>query len=108
LLDGIRLAADDLNLALSTEVCAVPNPSAGAKEIRFFVLAKEAGSMSLKVYKESGTVMASLEASVARPAYQKLAWNASAVEPGIYLYQATLTGQSGKIIKYPIRKVQIT
>jgi hypothetical protein len=108
LMEGIQVKEGESHLALSTEVCAVPNPSAGAKEIRFYVLAKEAGSLSLKIYKESGTVVATLEAQAQRVGYLKLAWEASQAEPGIYLYQATLNASGGKILKYPIRKVQIT
>ena len=43
-----------------------------------------------------------------RPAFLKLAWDLSKVQPGTYLYQATLAGSSGKVQKYPIRKTQIT
>jgi hypothetical protein len=95
-------------LALSAEICSLPNPSQGAKELRFFVLAKEAGTLGLKIYTESGTVVASLEAQAARPATLKLPWDCSQVQPGVYLYQATLTGAMGKVQKYPIRKTQIT
>lgn len=108
LFDAVQVSEGSSTLALSTEICSLPNPSHGAKEVRFYVLAKEPGSLGLKIYTESGTVIASLEAQASRPSYQKLAWDVSRIEPGIYLYQATLSGSSGKIQKYPIRKTQIT
>jgi hypothetical protein len=108
LVDGVRLDGGVGTLNLSAEVTAWPTPSAGAAQIRFAVLAREAGQLTLRLYNESGQSLGQLEGSAARPGYAKLAWDCSQVPPGMVLWQATLTGAGGKVVKYPIRKLQIS
>jgi hypothetical protein len=108
LMDAVAVREGETSLNLSSEICSLPNPSAGARELRFYVLAKEPGTLGLKIYTESGTVVATLEAGAARPGFQKLAWSVGEAAPGTYLFQATLAAAGGKVLKYPIRKTQIT
>ncbi len=106
-IEGVRVGKGGMRLSLSTELCSLQNFSLSPGEILFYVLAREAGSMSLKIYKESGTVVATIEAEIKAPVYQKLSWTPGPGESGNYLYQAVLSGGSGKVWKYPIRKIQV-
>ena len=108
LLEGIKLEGGAATLNLSSEVCAWPAPTQGAAQVRFAVLAKEAGQLSIKLYTESGQALGQVDGQAARPGFAKLAWDCSQAQAGMLLWQATLTGAEGKVVKYPIRKLQIT
>jgi len=108
LLEGIRLEGGASTLNLSSEVCAWPSPTQGAAQVRFAVLAKEPGQVSVKVYTEAGQALAQVEGAAPRPGYAKLAWDCTQAPAGVLLWQATLQGAGGKVVKYPIRKLQVT
>jgi predicted RNase H-like HicB family nuclease len=108
LVDGVRLDGGACTLNLSAEVAAWPNPTLGASQVRFAVLAKEPGQILLKLYNEAGQSLGQLESSLARTGYAKLLWDCTQAPAGVVLWQATLTGASGKVVKYPIRKIQIS
>ncbi|HXC65278.1 MAG TPA: carboxypeptidase-like regulatory domain-containing protein, partial [bacterium] len=107
LVDGLKLdGAATLNV--SADVHAWPNPSQGAAQVRFAVLAREAGQVTLKLYSEKGQAMGQVDATAARPGWIKLAWDCGNAPSGMLVWQATLTATGGKVVKYPIRKLQIS
>jgi predicted RNase H-like HicB family nuclease len=108
LLDGVKLEGGAATLNLSAEVNAWPSPSQGAAQIRFAVLAKEPGQLSIKLYNESGQAVGQVEGPAARVGYAKLLWDCTQAPPGTLLWQATLTAAEGRTVKYPIRKLQIS
>jgi hypothetical protein len=108
LLEGVKLDGGAATLNLSSEVCAWPAPTQGAAQVRFAVLAKEPGQLSIKLYTESGQALGQVEGQASRPGFAKLAWDCSQAQPGMLLWQATLTGAAGKVVKYPIRKLQVS
>jgi predicted RNase H-like HicB family nuclease len=108
LIEGVRLDGSNATLNPSAECMAWPTPTAGAAQVRFAVLAKEAGSVGIKLYTENGQALGVLEGKAARPGYVKLAWDCSQAQPGTMLWQATVTAADGKAVKYPIRKLQVS
>jgi hypothetical protein len=107
LVDGVRLDGGAQTLNLSTEVCAWPQAGPGGG-LKFAVLAKEPGQVQLKLFTEAGQALAQLDAPAPRAGYVKLSWDSSKADAGSYLWQATHTAATGKVTKYPIRKLQVT
>jgi predicted RNase H-like HicB family nuclease len=108
LLDGIRLEGGAASLNLSADVNAWPNPTQGSPQVRFAVLAKEPGQVNVKVYSEKGQAVGQADAVAARPGWVKLAWDCSQAPAGLLVWQATVTGAAGKVVKAPIRKLQVS
>ena len=107
LVDGLHLdGAATMNV--SADVQAWPNPTQGAAQVRFAVMAREAGQLNVKLYSEKGQAMGQVEAAVTRPGWVKLAWDCGAAPAGLLVWQATLTAAGGKVVKYPIRKLQVS
>jgi hypothetical protein len=108
LVDGVQFDGSASTLGLSVECMAWPAVGpGGAAQLRFAVLAKEAGKVALKLYSEGGQALAELEGSAPRPGYVKLAWNAPPTPVASLLWQATVTSAEGRAVKFPIRKLKL-
>jgi hypothetical protein len=108
LIEGVRLDGSAATLNPSSECMAWPSPTAGAAQVRFAVLAREAGQVLIKLYGENGQAAGQVEAPAPRPGYVKLNWDCTQAAQGNLLWQATVTSAEGKAVKYPIRKLQIS
>ena len=109
LVEGLSLDQAETTLILSQEMGCLPNPSAGARRLRFYAWSKEGGVMTLKVYTEAGKVVHTAEMNAPAAAYQWVAWEMPESLPaGNYLYQATLKSPAGVLSRYPIRKLTIS
>jgi hypothetical protein len=108
LIEGLRLDGGAATMNTSADVHAWPNPTQGASEVRFAVLAREAGQLQLKLYSDKGQAMGQVEAAALRPGWVKLAWDCGSAPAGPLVWQATLMAAGGKVVKYPIRKLQIS
>jgi hypothetical protein len=107
LIEGPALGSAPATLNLSADCMAWPNPTAGAKTLRFAMLAKEAGAVTVKVYRENGQGIGQTEVVAEGAGWVFAEWDCTQAPAGGLLWQASIPNQ-GKILKYPIRKLQIS
>jgi predicted RNase H-like HicB family nuclease len=105
--EGIEVRSEDAVLSLSSELCAWPNPAPAGSPIRFSLLAKEAGTLTLKVYTDTGKAAHNREVAVEGRKYLDLEWEPGPFGAGGYMYQVILKTEAGTLLKTPIRKLKI-
>ena len=69
--------------------------------------AKEAGTLTLKVYTDTGKAAHNREVAVEGRKYLDLEWEPGPFGAGGYMYQVILKTEAGTLLKTPIRKLKI-
>jgi hypothetical protein len=90
------------------EVVVFPNPAAG-RSVTFMYSLGEPADIMVDVYNVLGLKAAHLEdRNQAGLINRKTFWDISSVAPGVYLYQITITTQSGQVTKSKMKRLVIT
>ena len=107
IIEDIELRSDEPEkvLNISSEIFAMYDESNDRIIFNYFI--PENSAVSIKVYNESGKIVATIDEKKKGKAYNNSFWSASGTEDGIYLYQVTAKGEvSQKITRYGIRKIK--
>ncbi len=87
------------------DVISYPQPATG-DFVTFLYYLEEPSHISIKVYNVALNLIAQIEEDK-DSSWQKTVWNIKSVAQGILIYQVEARGQSGKTIKFPIKKLAI-